>query len=63
MEAEAYVDGKHVGFRTDNGRLFLLRCPKCDLENWAMAVADSVCAWCGWKEPAPQVGEKEAGDE
>jgi ssDNA-binding Zn-finger/Zn-ribbon topoisomerase 1 len=37
-------------FRTEDGKLFLLRCPECKLENYAPAVASGECAWCGWKE-------------
>lgn len=31
-----------------DGRLGLIRCPKCKQENYAMAVSDGVCCWCGW---------------
>ncbi len=41
-------------FRSEDGRLFLVRCFACDIdhgvENWAMAVASGQCAWCGWQE-------------
>lgn len=43
-------------FRSEDGRLFLVRCFACDpdhgRENWALAVADGTCAFCGWKEAA-----------
>ena len=26
----------------------LTRCPVCNKENWAMSVADGICAWCGY---------------
>lgn len=26
----------------------LLRCPDCGKENYAMAVGDGICAWCGF---------------
>lgn len=32
-----------------NGKIFLKKCPKCILENWAPAVATGQCAWCGYK--------------
>jgi len=38
-------------FRDDDGRPFVVRCPKCKRENWAMAVASGQCSWCGWHEP------------
>ena len=37
-------------FRDDKGKPFVVRCPKCRRENWAMAVASGQCAWCGWSE-------------
>lgn len=46
-------------FRDKNGRLYLVRCFACTpgsgKENYAMSVASGQCAWCGWKEPAPQL--------
>jgi len=45
----------HPNWRNDKGRLFLVRCFKCNplngRENWAMAVATGSCAWCGWEDP------------
>lgn len=44
-------DGKQVGFGYKgkiDGKIGLMRCPKCELENYAMAVADGTCAWCGY---------------
>ncbi len=41
-------------FRED-GRLYLVRCFACGgehgKENYAMAVANGECAWCGWQDP------------
>lgn len=41
-------------FRGVNGKLYLIRCFACDpergRENYAIAVADGKCAWCGWSE-------------
>jgi len=31
------------------GRIFMVRCAKCDMENWAMAVASGQCCWCGYE--------------
>ena len=30
------------------GKVYLVRCPKCDRENWLMAVRHGVCCWCGY---------------
>ena len=40
-------------FRDDDGNPFVVRCPKCRRENWAMAVASGQCAWCWWHEQNP----------
>lgn len=37
-------------FRDKDGKPFVVRCPQCLRENWAMAVASGQCCWCGWKE-------------
>lgn len=31
-----------------NDRLYLTRYPKCKLENYALNVSTSICAWCGY---------------
>lgn len=31
-----------------NGKTYLVRCPKCEKENYAMAVSSGICAWCGY---------------
>jgi hypothetical protein len=28
--------------------LYMTRCPKCERENYAVAVAAGICAWCNW---------------
>jgi len=38
---------KEPNFIAD-GKVYLVRCPECGLENWAMAVASGVCCWCGY---------------
>jgi ribosomal protein L37E len=35
-------------FRNSEGKPYVVRCPACKRENYAMAVATGVCAWCGW---------------
>ncbi len=39
---------KHACNFVANGKVFLVRCEKCNAENWAMAVAKGYCAWCGY---------------
>ena len=36
----------------DDGTILLIRCPRCQRENYALSVADGVCCWCGYK-PQP----------
>ncbi len=31
-----------------NGKVFLVVCHKCKLENYAPAVCEGVCVWCGY---------------
>lgn len=31
-----------------DGRFGLIRCPKCERENYGMAVSSGVCCWCGF---------------
>jgi hypothetical protein len=35
-------------FRGSNGKIYLVRCPVCKTENYAMNVATGICTWCGW---------------
>lgn len=37
------------GFIGDDKKVYLTRCPKCQLENWAPAVASGQCSWCGYR--------------
>lgn len=41
---------KRPNFRGRDGKLYLVRCPECKLENYSLSVAAGVCAWCGWHE-------------
>lgn len=42
-----------------DGTILLIRCPNCDRESWAMAVADGVCAWCGYSALShPEIKKK-----
>jgi hypothetical protein len=36
----------YIGLKS--GSLGLTRCPACERENWALAVATGQCCWCGW---------------
>ena len=42
-----------------NGKYYLVSCPKCDMDNCSLAVADGICVWCGYndneKELAPVI--------
>ncbi len=31
-----------------NGKTYLVRCPKCKRENYAMLVSSGICTWCGY---------------
>ena len=42
------LGGITIGFVEPDGKLFLTRCGRCELENWTMSVARGACAWCGW---------------
>ena len=48
------INDRPPNFRDDYGNLYLELCYNCDpvrgRENWAPAVADGECAWCGWTE-------------
>ena len=48
-------------FIGDDGRKWLVRCPECGKENYALAVKDGVCAWCGYE--ANKDGEDEVENE
>lgn len=49
----------HV-FRADDGRLFMVRCPRCTRENYSGAVSSGTCAWCGEKARDEHVREERA---
>lgn len=40
-----------------DGKTYLVRCPKCKRENYAMSVSSGICAWCGYD------ANKEGGEE
>ena len=50
-----------ANFIDEEGNLYLVRCMACHAEltelknqigreNWAPAVANGICAWCGWSD-------------
>lgn len=45
---------------TVGGRTYLVRCPKCKRENYAMAVSSGVCAWCGYSPDEGAMTEERA---
>ena len=38
---------KHPNF-VSNGKVYLVRCPKCNAENYALNVSTGICTWCGF---------------
>jgi len=36
----------------ETGKWCVVRCDKCERENYAPAVSSGVCVWCGWDENA-----------
>ena len=38
------------GFYSEEGEAYLVKCPKCKKENYAMNVPTGTCTWCGHKE-------------
>jgi ribosomal protein L37E len=36
------------GFVGKNDNVYLTKCPKCLLENYAMNVSSGICTWCGY---------------
>ena len=53
VKAEKILD---QNFEAD-GKTYLVRCPKCKRENYALAVSSGICAWCGFN------ANKDKGDE
>jgi ribosomal protein L37E len=46
--AKRILLAKGVDYYPETGNVHLIRCPKCNRENYAPAVADGVCVWCGF---------------
>jgi len=41
-------NNKGVVFKGDDEKIYMVRCPKCGLENYALNVASGQCSWCGY---------------
>lgn len=39
---------REPNFRGKNGKLFLVHCYACNLENYLPAVSSGECMWCGY---------------
>lgn len=37
-----------VEYYPDTDNILLIKCPKCGKENYALAVTDGICCWCGF---------------
>ena len=48
---------RSYAFRANDGHLFLVRCPSCDLENHVMSVSSGQCAWCGYTATPDDLNE------
>lgn len=35
-------------YRKEDGSVGLIRCPKCQRENYALNVTYGICTWCGY---------------
>jgi ribosomal protein L37E len=42
----------------DGTKLFLVRCPKCGVENYAPAVSSGICVLCGYKAKESDVNAR-----
>jgi predicted Zn-ribbon and HTH transcriptional regulator len=40
---------KEGTFTDKDGKICIVRCPKCKLENYALAVMSGICVWCGFE--------------
>ncbi|MFH2143075.1 MAG: hypothetical protein ABIJ97_11665 [Bacteroidota bacterium] len=59
---DLYLGDKWIGYvgkKERNGEVSigLVKCPECRKENYAMAVLDGQCAWCGWEINRNEVEE------
>ena len=49
------------GVWIEDGEVFLVRCPKCGRENYALNVTLGICTWCGYNanEHKDELGQTE----
>jgi ribosomal protein L37E len=48
--------------QSTKNKLYLVRCPECGKENYAMAVSSGYCAWCGYKAVEEDVVDGRKGE-
>lgn len=49
-------------WRADNGDIYMNRCPRCERENYALAVSSGVCSWCGERATEKHLRQQENND-
>ena len=63
MSQGIFKEGKGTGYM-DGSRICMIRCFSCGKENFALAVADGVCAVCGYNPNAlKEKAEPEEGSQ
>ncbi len=38
-------------FIDEKGNCFLVHCPNCKMDSYALMTAGGQCSWCYWKKP------------
>lgn len=46
--AKNFISFKGVDYYPHSNELHLVRCPKCNRENYMLNVRSGVCTWCGY---------------
>ena len=49
MPKDPKLEDQRANFRDADGKPYVVRCPNCLKENWALSVSTGECAWCQWK--------------
>ena len=44
-------------------KIYMVRCPKCDAENYMPNVASGICTWCDWDANKDNYYKEEKNDE
>lgn len=47
-EKKPIILAREVEYYPNTDDILLIRCPECGRENYALAVADGICCWCGF---------------